>query len=663
MFMKNKIIEYLDNGKFIVATVVEDTGNRLKLINQNGREVNLPLSRIVHATSKPNPAGQSREDLLKKLKKTSESRTSLMRIVNLHEIWEISSEEPENSYDPSFLAGLCFGEDATDDQVASLLRCVFVDPLYFKYKQGKVISHSPEIVEQIRLRLEKEKHREALLEAGAKGLILLSKGDDIRDWPEKDRCLQLVKNYYLFGSEAEDYDTARDLLKRANLTAPHDVFHLLVKCGIWKKNENIPLLRSGIPLDFSDEAIDQIKTIIDPDADQLINHGRKDLRDLSLITIDGADTRDYDDALHIEKHGDNYMVGVHISDVALYVKPGDPLFDEALSRGTSIYFPEGPLPMLPKELSEGVCSLVANKTRAVLSCMFLFSPEGEVLQFETFPSVVKVKRQLSYQDADKLIGTDWEISTLSKLSVKLRDQRLSSGALLLPFPDVNIQIGPDESTNVYLSEVDTPGRVLISEFMILANTYCAGYLADREAPGLYRSQKPPRQRLVHGLDKDLFINARQRKKLSPMSLSIKPGPHAGVGVQYYTTVTSPIRRFLDLVLQHQLYSIMAGRGILFSPAELERFAVNIESTRNRANQVRYLRHRYWLLKHLESKKGQRFTSIIVEKGPKRAHLLLSDFLLDVDMPANQAINAKPGDSVSIRLEKVNALNNFIRFEW
>lgn len=660
--MRGKLIEYIDHGRFICAFVVEDAGKRLKLINQNGREVNLPQARVIHQSQVSHSADGSRDELLKILKSTDEKRQVMTDSVHLEEIWELASEESDTIFDPSFLTELSFGEDATDDHVAAFMRCVFEDKLFFKYKEGKIIVHPAEIVEQLRIRQEKERQHEAILTVGATELKRIWDGGEVGDWPERDMCFKLVQDFYLNGSDAPESAMARELLKKAELTKPHDVFHLMVKAGIWDENENIGLLKREIPVSFSQEVIGAID-FAEPDGDALCADGRRDLRDLPLLTIDGESTRDHDDALHIEKRGDNYLVGIHISDVANYIKPGSVLFEEAVKRVTSIYFPDSIVPMLPREVSEGVCSLFAGKDRAAMSFMVLLSPAGEMLEFEIVPSVVNVKRQLTYTDADELIDKDEDLKILTTLSKHLRQRRIDAGAVLLPIPDVNIRIDQQGKIDVSLMDVDTPTRTLVAEFMVLANTVAAEYVSGHQAPGLFRTQDEPHQRILHGFEKDLFLNFRQRKQLKPGNIMTTPKFHSGVGVMQYTTITSPIRRFFDLVMQLQINNLVTGKGILFTDERMKDFIAAITTTQSKVNLARRLRHRYWLLKYLEPKVGDHVDALIVNKGPKRVNVVLMDCLLDGDLPPNQAITAKPGDIGQVKIARVSPLDGILRLEW
>ncbi|MBU1566370.1 MAG: RNB domain-containing ribonuclease, partial [Proteobacteria bacterium] len=464
--------------------------------------------------------------------------------------------------------------------------------------------------------------------------------------------------------ESAEADLAQKLLKTAGLHKPHDPFHLLVKSGTWSANENIPLLRHELPVNFSLAARQQAELILQRGQEELFNDpGRTNLTHLLPITIDGPTTLDFDDALTVEEQDGNYLVGIHISDVAHYVRPGDPLFLEAMRRGTSIYFPEGQIPMLPRHLSQGICSLIQDETRATLSFMVLLSAEAEVLKVKIFPSIIKVKRRLTYEEVDRMLDSDPEIQLLDMLRRKLRARRLKSGALLLPFPDVNVFIDHQGKVHVNLSKSDTPARTIVSEMMILANSEAAKYVADRMVPGLFRSQPTLQNRIVFGEDDDLFQNTLQRKNIPRGELSTIAKSHSGLGVSHYTTVTSPIRRLLDLVMQHQLNSIIRRKEPCFTEEMCKDFTSVLTRTLTTAQIVRQQRQRYWLLKYLADRQGQYIDALVIQSGPKRINLLLTDILMDIDLPPPGGKSISPNDLVKVQIVKSDPLENVIRFDW
>ena len=666
MISQGKLIEYLDNGKFICAFVTAVQPKRVHLINQNSREVNLPAGRIIHCSKATHETESGRDLLVKTLKETTEKRNTLMEQISLEDIWELAVDESNSGFEPDFLAELSFGQEADDDITAAFMRCIFCDKIFFKYKEGRINVHSKEKVEQLRLQKEKEAQKAELITKGAETIRQIHEGKTNCEAPTRwqEECLKLLRSYYLFGNDAENSDIARKMLKEASLTRPHDPFHILVKSGVWSATENIPLLKSDLPVAFSLAGRQQAETILQSNQQELFDDPhRKDLTHLAPLTIDGATTLDFDDALTVEKVGEDFLVGIHISDVAHYVKPGSPLFEEALRRGTSIYFPEGQIPMLPRHLSQGICSLIQGEIRAAFSFMITLTKEADVKQVRIYPSVIKVARRLTYEEADTIMDKDEELKILNMLKNALRKKRLDNGALLLPFPDVNIFIDPGGKVHVNLGKTNTPSRTLISEMMILANSEAARYVSDRMVPGLFRSQPPLKQRLVHGEDDDLFLNIKQRKQIPRGELLTTARPHSGLGVANYTTITSPIRRLLDLIMQHQISAITRREEPVFRQDECQDFCSVISRTVASSNNVKQQRNRFWLLTYLEQRRDKQIDALVIESGPKRVFLVLPELLMDIDLPSPPGGRPSPGSIVPIRIVKVDPLDNTVRFDW
>jgi len=668
--MPGSIVEYIEGGKFFCALVLQDSGKRLRLVNQNGRELNMPAARILLASKQRHSLDLGRADQLQLLTLAHENRVNLCEQIALDEIWELAVEEEQSSFSADFLAELQFGGELSEDQTAAFLRAVFVDHFYFKYKNGKVTVHSPEQVEQLRHQREKEREKEELMRRGAEFLQKLRSGMAVseEEWPDLPRVLGWLAEYELFGNDAPQAELIRQLLKKAELTAPNDGYQLLVQAGVWQRDENLALLKAQQPVEFPEACLRQAEEIREPTVEELLSDPkRRDLRALETFTIDAASTRDYDDALHVEDLGETIRVGVHIADVGYFIRPGDPLFLESQERATSLYFPEGHIPMLPTSLSQGVCSLLKGRPRPAMSFLVELDREANVLHSTIVRSVIEVKRQLSYREVDETLEKNPEqekgLALLNRIRQQLMQKRVENGALLLSLPDVNLDVRNRDNIRVRLSPVDTPARTLVSELMILANGVAASYLAGQEAPGLFRSQPPPRKRLLSGIKNSMQDIARQRRFLSRGALTTHPKPHSGLGLNCYTTVTSPIRRFLDLVMHHQLANMVSRQGILLSDDDCKGFAGTLQQKLGRANGVRQQRHRYWILRYLEPREGQSLPALVVGQGPRRVNLLLTDCFFDVDLPLNPSFPVEPGDTVRVRLARVNALDNVIRVEW
>ncbi len=660
--MKGKIVEYMEHGAFFTALVLDDAGRRLHILNQKGREGNLPRARCVHVGRSAAPAS-GRSDQLRLLQEVSTRRAALAKEIDLASLWEVVTGG-EESIGVELAAELYFGEPPDDDRMAAFLRRVFADRLFFKYKDGELLVRSAEEVERRREEQRREAERRRMIEEGGRLLAAIWRGEDPGDWPDRRRCLDAIAEYYLRGKEAASRPLAVELLKAAGCHQPHGAFHLLVKAGYWDANENIPLLREEIPVAFSDEILAAAAACEAPATDGLLAAGYEDLRHLPVVTIDGAETRDRDDGVHLRAlDGGRFELGVHITNVAACIPPDSPLFAEAERRVTSIYMADGQVPMLPPLLSEDKLSLTAGVERPAVSFLAELDVQGRLLASRIVTSVVRVRENYSYEDFDRLLAEGGELAALHRLALQLQARRVERGAVILPFPDVIIDVEDGEPVRVRLADVDTPGRLAVAECMVLANILAAEYLATRAIPGLYRSQGPPGQRLLRRPTKDLYANFRQRRHLSPGQLSTEPQPHSSVGADQYTTVTSPIRRFLDLVMQHQLVHALAGGGVLFAESRLRDWAGVIYRQQGRVNLISQARHRYWLLRYLARRVGERFPALVLGSGPRRVQFVLTDFLLDGDLPPNPAVGPRPGDTIMVRLARVDPLDGAVRFEW
>lgn len=323
---------------------------------------------------------------------------------------------------------------------------------------------------------------------------------------------------------------------------------------------------------------------------------RTDLRNMMIFTIDGKDTKDIDDAISVEKiDNDKYILGVHIADVSHYVKKGSYLDDDAYERGTSVYLVDRVVPMLPHKLSNGICSLNPNVDRLAMSCVMEINGKGYVSNYQIFKSVIRSKKQMNYDDVnsileDNVIPSGYEeyvdtLRTMNELSNILRKKMVRHGYIEFNIKEPKIIV--DDSchpVDIKVCEQRT-GEKLIENFMIVANETVAGFIEDKNLPGIYRvHDKPNKEKLIEYLKflsikgynikadvnrfspKDyqniinkfkndpardilgtLAIQTMSKAKYSDINIG-----HYGIASKRYSHFTSPIRRYPDLTLHRLL---------------------------------------------------------------------------------------------------------------
>ncbi len=362
------------------------------------------------------------------------------------------------------------------------------------------------------------------------------------------------------------------------------------------------VLRSNsVEDEFPEEVITQANEIPQEVTDI---RGRLDLRDKLIFTIDGDDAKDFDDAVSIETlENGNFLLGVHIADVSNYVTPGSPLDGEAFKRGTSVYFPGHVVPMLPFELSNGICSLNPDADRLAFSVLMELDKDGRRHRSEFKKSVIRSKARMTYKKVNKILGGDKElrdeyaflvetIGKMDSLANTLAKRRAERGALELDIPETQITVDENNEPLEINSIERGDSERLIEEFMLQANEAVAEYMCRRGAPTVYRVHESPDpdklrtfaqfarpfgyridpgraddtfqlQAVLRGSKGDpkqrilpmLLLRSLARAKYSETCIG-----HYGLKAKFYLHFTSPIRRYPDLVAHRMLEKAINGDG-------------------------------------------------------------------------------------------------------
>jgi ribonuclease R len=350
-----------------------------------------------------------------------------------------------------------------------------------------------------------------------------------------------------------------------------------------------------LPTEFPRAVLDEAEQIPETVGEEMFR-GREDLRDQFIVTIDPDDARDFDDAINVERvPGGGWRLGVHIADVAAYVKPGSALEREAYKRGNSVYLPDRVIPMLPERLSNGVCSLRPDVNRLTHSVFIEFARDGRAKSTRFGRTVIRSARRLTYREAYALLKSPpkdqlgerlhvaWELASL------LRKKRFEQGSLDLDFPEVKVRLD-SEGKPIALERIENDeSHQLIEEFMLAANETVARELKNRSIPTVYRVHENPDpeklaeyrelilsysykvgdltnrrelQRLLASLagkPEEQALKIGLLKSLKRARYAPQPLGHFGLAKNNYTHFTSPIRRYADLVVHRGLGELEQSR--------------------------------------------------------------------------------------------------------
>ncbi|MBF0508368.1 MAG: RNB domain-containing ribonuclease [Deltaproteobacteria bacterium] len=653
-----QLVEFINERSIIAAVCLQAKGPRVLLLTENNKEVSLSAKRLLIDGPFLGNVDDGRGRLLQAMQTTVQKREELKKRVSTEDLWDLLNAET-GPFSYRYLAELTFGETVTIHHLSAVCRAVFEDKLHFKMLEDQVVPNSIDKVEAIKLNLEREAAKERQIEQLAGILKMMVDSPDQLKEDELALIVPLLKEVAIFNSEAECYLLAKEVMQRANKFHPEMPFKLLVDFGIFDQDENVFLHRCCVPLGFSEELLSQACSLDIPPPRSCSD--TVDLTSLPLITIDASGTRDHDDAISLERLPEGYRLGVHVIDVSRFIPKGSPLDREARERGTSIYLPDRRIPMLPEVMSEQVLSLLPNDEKPGVSVLVDLDQNFEIRSFQIVPSLITIHRQLTYVEADEMIGSDQDMTLLYEITRKFRQKRLESGAVDLSVPELLLWVDENKNITVKLISRESPTRMLISELMIMANGLMAQFAMDNGLPIPFRSQGEPRERVERPEGEiDLYLDYKQRRALNRFLLDITPEPHAGLGLPAYTNVTSPIRRYLDLIAQRQLMDYIREGKRGYQDEELKEIISVVKPAVQRANLVRQKRTRYWLLKHLSARVGDWLPAQVLDKSSHSYRMILEEYLFELNMPTANSIPLFPGDHLRVKLEKVNYRDDIIK---
>ena len=359
-----------------------------------------------------------------------------------------------------------------------------------------------------------------------------------------------------------------------------------------------------LPVEFPEKVMNQAERVPEEvsDADMA---GRKDLREWVMVTIDGEDAKDLDDAVSLTRteDGKNWILGVHIADVANYVQERSALDREALHRGTSVYLADRVIPMLPHRLSNGICSLNAGVDRLAMSCIMTVDAKGDVIDHEICESVIRVNERMSYTSVKKILEDHDEEETtryidlvpmfeeMEQLAGILRNRRHQRGSIDFDFPESKIMLDEEGHPMEIRSYDRNVATKIIEDFMLLANETVAEEYYWREIPFVYRVHETPDedkikklailinnfgyslhisdevrpgqiQKLlakIQGTPQETMISRLALRSMKQARYTPENDGHFGLAARYYTHFTSPIRRYPDLQIHRIIKDDLRGR--------------------------------------------------------------------------------------------------------
>ncbi len=657
--LKDRIVEFLVNGQLLFGLVTTQAIDKLQVTDSNGRNrrVHSRTVLIVH------PGKVTLSDfgsVLQPLRDKIDSEE-----VDTELLWEVALAKA-GALDPTFLAREYFGDEDACSRSA-VLRAALGDPIRFRLKGVELFSRSRDQVEQQVHQRQIEEQRDARWEAISgwlHGALAKSEMDSSRE--DFLKLLEEAEKFLLSRNAKapawlteEEPEIWRRTPVLRDLTPREAAFQLLICAGRLPPDADPLLVIAGIDPAFSPAARIAASEL----SPYLPNASRTDFTHLNSYAIDDADTVEVDDALTLEKTSSGWQVGIHIADVASFIGACEPLLEEARFRVSSLYLPHRLLTMLPERLSCDLASLNVGQLRPVISTLVNVDDQGKMLGFQICRGELSVKQRLTYDKVEERLnqGSDSDLSWFSWFGGLQNRLREEQGALTFHTPEFKVKVNAPESITVTQLNTRSPARQLVAEMMILANSLAARYAQESAIHLVYRAQKPPKKELKIRQDYDPVGLIDVFRNLERSRYLLEPAPHAGLGLEAYAQVTSPLRRLVDMLCQLQLSAHLSQLPAVFTVDELGEIIRPLgEVERNfRAVERRAIRH--YLLKHVEQHyRSHIFEAIVLGPADRGAQIETIQFALRGRLPTGSN-RPQPGERLEVRVDRIDLKQGSLTF--
>lgn len=680
-----QIVMYENDNSIILGLVLESKKNRYLVLNDREREIELPPQRLYGLDGKVPAQLQKKSEQVAFLNTLHKEASELVTDRQVQELWEfITQDNPDNAhreYTDRELCELYFGQLSLREQLGLRL-AMMKEKTFFRRLQNTWEPRTADGVEQMRKAHEAEERK----------LLIQKDVVNFLRQRQQNRCepsvlikpyIMLLEDVAAFGTSLEGHRLreGEQLINmiRGELTIDvhgslaDQAFFILKGCGHFNDLTNLHFIKYRPRNEWSAEVMaeaDRLRAISSEDLiSDYIASCKADITDLThlqSITIDDESTKDMDDAFSLEQTIDGFNLYIHISHVASVITPGSPLDEEAKLRATSLYLPETTIPMLPFSLSDGLVSLVEGEKRLSVSLIAKLSNNYELINYKVVESVIKVTERLSYNEVDlRLEKHDQLLEMLHQVAARFEQRRIEAGAIKVGKREALIHVKADGSLKLSQIDESSPSRKLVGELMVLYNRLVSEMLVEQKIPLPFRTQEASNEdeaAALNAIPQGPAYDFAQRIRLKRSMVSTQPGLHATLGLKAYSQLSSPIRRYLDLVAQRQLIASLRGLPLAYDRSALEKEIGLTEDALQKGNLLSRDSKKFWMLKYLERRavKHPEIVGTIVRLDAKVTLVELDEVF--VIFPVKLPNQFKLGDRVPLKITRVIAREDYLRLE-
>lgn len=647
------------DGAPIVGVVVGHRGQKAQVLHQLGKEIELIEARMfIAGTTDPLP--KLLADKLAVVTDMARQVQEISSTVPVESMWQELPHDNTPVLSVQQLCDLAKLPENSPPYLLALRHALITDKVFFRRdNQGfspRPLQHIERLRHEELAKVQQQQEARVALEYFSSHHRVQPPPPETHRWIE--RLQDLAVDRPLGAAHRETLEFFSQVAAKLygsgeieNITA--FARSLLRETQLWVSNSNPMRWKHRPAIEFDDAVTAELEQLLNA-----IRHDdRLDCRQMPTCTIDDAATKDRDDAISCQREPDgNYTVGIHITDVAALLPPTSVTYRAAKERATSIYLPEGTIPMLPKLLSEQAGSLNPDAERNALSVLLTVSPDGKVLASKVARTIIVSRAKFSYDEVDLALTQailpeamqPFNLHTLAAVAAAHEQERLKRGASTFHRPDVNVRVAATGEISIVPYDERSPGRALIAELMVITNGALAAFASKNKLPIAFRGQAALE---AAEEDKDSMFPV-----VAPSVTRATPSPHTSLGMPSYTQATSPLRRFLDLLTQQQLSHFLTTGKTLYSEPQIAAAIEAVEPPLSKAQLLQRESKRYWLLVALQQRLGiGGETTATVLRSNLRFPLVELDELY-IGFGVRSKIPLQPHNRVRIKITSIEPLD-------
>ena len=624
--------------------------NKLIIVPLHGKKQFLAGNRIALSWKDdklPLNAELAHESLVEQTKKAEQFQQSC-ELETIHSLLDEIKEYSLEELAVDFL-------DDAEDTICKLGLFLALREDSFWFKHNRNLTYTPRTEEELELlkvqlaRQKELKERELNIQTWIKNLESGDWHADSEISTEQKQWLHQLLNLLTEGTDSQYWKEMSSLLdwgSALGIGEENALKRWLERAGSPVSTSRLTLLRASVREHFSNEIYQEVERVrnIPLEKQEMLSP------EVPTFTIDAKKTRDYDDAFSVmEWSSGGLVIAVHITDLSDFVYPQDALFKEAEARISSVYSLEESIPMIPDELSSDTFSLKAGEDRKVLSFMFQLSANGTWNLLEVVPQVIRVQKNLSYEEADHLIEEKRDFwGLLNKFCQRSLEQRLENGALNLSRKEFDFNISDPKDIKITALNRNSAANRIIEELAISVNCETGRIFQEADFPGIYRTQSS--YEIIKEVAEGTKLSM-ENIRIEPARLSTIPGKHAGLGCDVYMQATSPIRRFVDLVTQQNLKLLINQQEPVFSEEDMMRWSEEISLRQRKYSRAEREIIKFWKLKYLQQHLGDNFEAKVRKKlANNNTEIELLE--LDCVVSAAGLTELESGEHLLLRIDEV-----------